>query len=198
MNEKKKRLPKCGAKTRPGAKSPTCTRPAGWRTDHPGQGKCYLHGGKTPIKSGRYSLIKRHRLKDRIEQLRKDPDPLNLLPEIAFLRALVEDAANNLDEKNPDPSTLTSVGQMIDRVGAMADRVHKHRASQSISIETLNRIMEQAGVEAVAAIRETVGDETTRSNLLKALERRWSTLRLDAYTTAGPREAGSRDQTSGD
>lgn len=38
--------PKCGAnrKQTPG----TCTRPAGWGTDHPGTGNCKLHGGKTP------------------------------------------------------------------------------------------------------------------------------------------------------
>lgn len=36
----------CGAKKRQG--EGTCTRPAGWGTDHPGTGSCKLHGGKTP------------------------------------------------------------------------------------------------------------------------------------------------------
>ena len=46
-------------KQRPGAKTgkrpvydaegnELCTQPAGWRTDHPGTGRCVLHGGKTP------------------------------------------------------------------------------------------------------------------------------------------------------
>ncbi|MBC8590621.1 phage terminase small subunit [Wansuia hejianensis] len=34
----------CGAKTRKGT---PCLRPAGWGTDHPGEGKCKLHGGKS-------------------------------------------------------------------------------------------------------------------------------------------------------
>ena len=38
----------CGAKTRSGG---SCRRPAGWGTDHPGYGRCKLHGGATP--SGR-------------------------------------------------------------------------------------------------------------------------------------------------
>lgn len=33
---------KCGAKTRSGS---PCGRPAGWGTDHPGSGRCKLHGG---------------------------------------------------------------------------------------------------------------------------------------------------------
>lgn len=37
--------PKCGAKKRQGEGN--CTRPAGWGTDHPGTGRCKLHGGGT-------------------------------------------------------------------------------------------------------------------------------------------------------
>lgn len=36
----------CGAKKRQG--EGTCTRPAGWGTDHVGSGRCKLHGGSTP------------------------------------------------------------------------------------------------------------------------------------------------------
>jgi len=35
----------CGAKTRAGM---PCRRPAGWGTDHPGEGRCKLHGGANP------------------------------------------------------------------------------------------------------------------------------------------------------
>lgn len=34
----------CGARTRGGG---NCRRPAGWGTDHPGVGRCKLHGGAT-------------------------------------------------------------------------------------------------------------------------------------------------------
>lgn len=36
----------CGAQKRQG--DGTCTRPAGWGTDHAGLGRCKLHGGATP------------------------------------------------------------------------------------------------------------------------------------------------------
>lgn len=37
--------PKCGAKKRQG--DGCCKRPAGWGTEHPGTGRCKLHGGAT-------------------------------------------------------------------------------------------------------------------------------------------------------
>lgn len=37
--------PKCGGKKRQG--EGTCTQAAGWGTDHPGTGRCKLHGGST-------------------------------------------------------------------------------------------------------------------------------------------------------
>lgn len=36
----------CGGKKKQG--EGTCTRPAGWGTPHPGQGRCKLHGGCAP------------------------------------------------------------------------------------------------------------------------------------------------------
>ena len=45
--------PKCGGKKK--QSEGTCTRPAGWGTDHPGYGKCKLHGGCVP--SGRKAAL---------------------------------------------------------------------------------------------------------------------------------------------
>lgn len=46
--------PTCGARNRQGQ---PCAKPAGWGTDHNGEGRCRLHGGKggRPIKHGRNS-----------------------------------------------------------------------------------------------------------------------------------------------
>lgn len=85
----------CGAKTRGGG---VCSLPAGWGTDHLGQGKCKLHGGATPIKSGRYSKIKRDSLRELIQQFEADPDPLNIFPELAAARALFQDFIERYDQ----------------------------------------------------------------------------------------------------
>lgn len=87
----------CGAKTREGAKYPACRRPAGWGTDHVGEGRCKLHGGRSLVRHGRYSKVKRTAVRRLIEQYEADPDPLNLLPEVAALRALFTDYIERYD-----------------------------------------------------------------------------------------------------
>lgn len=85
----------CGALTRSGT---WCSKQAGWGTDHVGQGKCKLHGGATPVKHGRYSKITRPRIRELLDAFEADPDPLNLAPEVALLRALIIDYVERYDE----------------------------------------------------------------------------------------------------
>ena len=84
---------KCGAKTK--SRVGTCRNDRGFRTTHPGEGRCYLHGGLQEgdrrLKSGRYSTVNHERLRELIEKFEADPDPLNLFPEIAALRAMFVD-----------------------------------------------------------------------------------------------------------
>jgi hypothetical protein len=86
---------KCGAKTRNGK---LCQHAAGARTNHPGQGRCWLHGGATPIKHGRYSTIRRPRIRELLDEYDTDPDPMNLEPEVKLLRALLTDFVERYDE----------------------------------------------------------------------------------------------------
>lgn len=89
----------CGAKTRnDDAKGPTCTMPAGFRTDHVGEGRCYLHGGRAAITHGRYSKIIRQELKDAILEQLNDPDILNMEQELAAARALFVDYINRYED----------------------------------------------------------------------------------------------------
>jgi hypothetical protein len=41
-------VPRCGAQRINQPEGVSCTQPAGWRTDHPGIGRCARHGGSTP------------------------------------------------------------------------------------------------------------------------------------------------------
>ena len=193
---------KCGAQLKRG--KGRCTKAAGWRTDHPGQGRCYLHGGATPIKHGRYSAIKREGLQERIDRFRADPDPLNLADEVALLRAFLEDFIDrwdaiygpdgaliawhesfNTNSENPAPKPrqmpdFATLTVLVDRVGKMVERVHKMRNEGAITLLTLNRIIEQMGADLVAAIQEIELDQAQGSKLLDAVESRWNSIRLDA------------------
>lgn len=84
----------CGARTRAGE---PCQNVAGFRTDHVGEGKCYLHGGRTPIRHGRYSGVRHVRLSDLTTEFENDPDPLDILPELAAARALFVDFIERYD-----------------------------------------------------------------------------------------------------
>lgn len=74
-----------------------CQKPAGWGTDHVGQGRCRLHGGLTPVRHGRYSMIQRDSLRELAEQMATDPDPLNLVDDLIQARALYVDFINRYD-----------------------------------------------------------------------------------------------------
>lgn len=89
---------RCGRKTRSGA---PCKQIAGWGTDHVGAGACKLHGGKSPIKHGIFSGIRSERLREAMERHLANPDPLNVLPELAQMRAILEDFLNRY-EKNSE------------------------------------------------------------------------------------------------
>jgi hypothetical protein len=84
-------LPLCGAAHT--KRSGTCKHPAGWGTDHPGEGKCKNHGGVGQKPSTRYQLTNASpTLQAAIQQQQADPDPLNLLPDLMLARSILHEA----------------------------------------------------------------------------------------------------------
>jgi hypothetical protein len=211
MRNRKPREPQaiCAATTRNGG---TCKHPAGLRTDHPGAGRCYLHGGATPVKHGRYSSVTTQRLADAIARFENDPNPTDLLPELALLRALINDFIERHDtlteaiiswdrdrmreDKKVRPSRLPpdilQVGQFITAIGNLTDRVQKQKQDGVITLATLDRVLEQLGAEVVNAAQEVIRDPATRSALLNAVERRWLDIRVNPTAASNrPAEAAS-------
>jgi hypothetical protein len=194
----------CGATTRAGN---ACKKQAGWGTDHIGEGKCRLHGGATPIRHGRYSKITRPRLRELLDQYENDPAPLDLLPEVQLLRALLTDWVERYDEftdallawhdswrtgeaagKPTKVLDITAAAGLVDKVGAMVDRIEKTKREGSITLETLDRVLEQLGMEVVHALTEEVRDAATRAKVLRNIERRWNTIRVDPAARPGTPE----------
>src|SRR3990172_7648888 len=97
----------CNARTKQAASSPYCTRPAGWGTDHPGVGRCKLHGGSSP----KYMLTPLMQewanpetihsapkaIRDRADKFLEDPVITDLSREIANLRAMAESVKLQVD-----------------------------------------------------------------------------------------------------
>lgn len=164
----------CGAKTRSGGQ---CKNRAGFRTDHVGVGRCYLHGGLNPVKHGRYSKIKRESVRQLAEQFEADPDPLNLLPELAQARALYADYLERCESGGAawDPR---SAKELLAEVSKAAKRIEDVRAHNAVSRADFYRVLSEMGraVDLIAA--DLLPDQGTRDEFLKRVHEAWMGIRL--------------------
>lgn len=178
-------MTKCGAKKRQG--SGKCTQPAGWGTDHRGEGKCKLHGGASRPKHGRYSTVKHGRIRELYEKFEADPDPLNLLPELAQVRAILVDFVERYDKWKeaflawhesfhtgdgiPKPRQVMDIADARNTVLAIARVVEViERVKGNVSRSDLMRIMTEMG----RAVDHEVQDEETRQRI----KNRWMEVRI--------------------
>src|SRR5690554_3423726 len=131
-----KNYPTCGAKTRAGT---TCKKPAGWGTDHPGVGKCKLHGGASTknIKHGYYSKYLNSGLADKIDELAIDKDLLDLRRTIAMHKALILDILGRLEEGKLklDKGTIKVLNELADKLGRNTERLNKIEVGQKYVLE---------------------------------------------------------------
>jgi len=144
-----------------------CQRPAGWGTDHPGQGRCKLHAGVSgTITHGRYSKIKRPALKAVMAQYEADPEPLNLLPELAFLRSVLHDYVDGKGMP-PDPDTTARLLAEISRIVA---RIEKVKSDNHITRADLCRVMQEMG--------RTVDRYVPDNDIKEKIRDDWLSIRL--------------------
>lgn len=156
--------PLCGAKKRQGPGN--CRRPAGWGTDHAGVGRCKLHGGSNPVKHGRYSTVTRTKLATLIAEYEADPDPLNALPELATMRALLKDWLDRQGD-SPDP---TEALPLLEGLSRAVKRVRDSENAQAISRGDFLRVMTEMG----RVVDLVVDDEDLRQRIRDG----WMGIRL--------------------
>lgn len=154
----------CGAHGR--QRGAPCKRPAGWGTDHVGQGRCKLHGGCSPIRSGRYSTIERDNIAKLIAQFEADPNPLDMRPELAAMRALFVDYIQRYDEfadallawhdswgaedKKAKPHQILDIadaGRLLAETTKIVERIEKLQADKvnNVTRADLARVMLEMG-----------------------------------------------------
>jgi hypothetical protein len=103
----------------------------------------------------------------------------------------------------PDPLTfvnkprqqldITSIAGLTDKVGKMVERIEKQRQEGTIRLETLDRVLEQLGVEVVKAVQQHVSDADTRAALLRDIEEQWGTIRLEPTAARPGAPQGARE-----
>ena len=193
----KRRGPKCESPTK--RTDYPCRNPAGFRTDHPGAGRCYLHGGRSLVKHGKYRTIYDSTLGEAIERFEQDPDALSLFRELATLRALTErfivryeEFREQLDAWYEDWTLANPKGQpprpprlldlydarvLLDDVGKMVARIEKIRAQNAISQPEMIRLMtEMARVVDHVVSRDV---EAGQAEAIKEeVRERWLQIRL--------------------
>ena len=178
------RFPICGAAKRQGGGP--CTQKAGWGTDHVGEGKCKLHGGSSPIKSGRYSNIKRERIRELTEQFEADPNPLDMTSELSTCRALYQDYIERYDEftealiawhKSYDgdkpsakPRQILDIAEayrIIAEITRIVKRIEDVNAASAISRADFYRVMTEMGRVVDLVVEDPVLRERIRDGWME-------------------------------
>ncbi len=129
-----------GGRKRQGDKGP-CGQAAGWKTDHPGNGKCTLHGGSVtgrPVIHGRYSVKHKQELQDKMQEFLEDPQPGNLMSELALQRAMLQDFVERLgDTVLIDVIMRKHVFDMIESISKVVERISRILNSTAITAAEL-------------------------------------------------------------
>ena len=128
---------KCGSKTRSGGK---CKQRAGWGTDHIGDGKCKLHGGKSPgapIIHGRYSIKHREKLQAKVDQFLEDPQPGSLLDELALERALLQDLLDKITDQT-DQKTRGAIIFLISEIRKTVESISRMMNQTALTQADIN------------------------------------------------------------
>ena len=87
-----------------------------------------MHGGTNPgapIKHGRYSIKHRESLQKKQEQFLEDPEPGNLMDELALGRAFLQDFLERLSDAPINQKTRDHVFDMIESVGKLVERISR-------------------------------------------------------------------------
>lgn len=163
--------PLCGAKKKNGE---PCRNPAGFKTDHVGEGRCFLHGGRMPIKHGRYSQVKGH-LGEKIQEHLERPDPLNLLPELASLMALLEIWLQKNEEPEDVAQAMSGAIPLVDGIRKTVDTIHKMQTRELLT----SREMEMGLMEIARIVAEEVRDPEIIARVARRIETAFSVRTAD-------------------
>lgn len=162
----------CGAPARSRGKAP-CTRGKGERTDHPGYGRCWIHGGRNQVKHGLASNLYANspRLREAIERVREEvKDPMDLSPELELLRGLLRDFTGRHEDLkealiswnqsfSPAMQTLmtaTEPSAIVGALEAVRQSIAK-RPGQIVDVESAGKLAAEVGkmVERVHKLKQT-------------------------------------------
>lgn len=165
----------CGAKTK--STGEPCRRTAGWGTDHPGEGRCKLHGGKSKCgpehpryKTGLYADVFKGRLREKLRQAHALPDPTNVLDEIAVARVMFAEYIESSLGDTVTHEMADNIQVMAGRIVTMATRFIKARAAMEFSTMEYRHILDVMK----QALDEFIPDEDEQNRFIDIISTRIS------------------------
>jgi hypothetical protein len=153
-------------------------------------------GTGRPITHGRYSQIHRETLRRLIAQHEADPDPLNMLPELAMCRALFVDFINRFDTFTeallawhaghndhgtpPKPTQALDISdawRLLSETTKIVKRIEDIRGRNAITRKDFMRLMREMA-RAVVAVVDRYVDPEVASQVKNEIDRQWLEIRL--------------------
>jgi len=155
----------CGAKLR--GKDATCQKPP------MANGRCRLHGGKTPngpdsanYKHGKYADAFKGAMRERWERMQKDPNPLDMLPDLHVQRTLLETYLDLIgNRKKIKLNELINASALAQDAVKSAATITQARQKQALTLAEIKFI--QKGI--MMLMEKYVPDPDQRRNFIEEL-----------------------------
>lgn len=130
-------------------------------------GRCMMHGGKAgrPPTHGRYSVGHRASLASAVESFRADPEPGNLLDELALMRALTQDVIERFPDGIPLPmDAVQTISGFLSETSRLVERIAKIEAQRTLAAGDVDYLL-----GAVADILNRFVPEDDRQRAIESL-----------------------------
>lgn len=131
-----------------------------------GTDKCRCHGGMTPVKHGLYSKYSQTRLADKIDQLKDDPELVDIRQHVALLTALLMERLEHSPEITED--TAESLAGLIEKLTRGIERWYKVTYGEKYILQ-VEQV--QALILAVASVvDDEIADQATVDRIAARLQ----------------------------
>lgn len=115
-----------------------CTFKAGLDTAHPGEGRCFRHGGNQSP-TAKFSLLRHSNLSPRVREFFESEDLMDLRSAISVIWASVDDVLGDGTDEDEDPKMTMDrakeVGSLMSRVGNLVKQHNEIMEKRKITID---------------------------------------------------------------